>query len=254
MPRRDVKRGRTSRRSGKRPASRSVSGFRGKQARSLQVVARPQPHLGLAASVVTVLRTSFYAQVSSNAAGVYTGFIKPGSAFDPSGDIAAYQPAYFDQWASMYGRYMVKSADVYVKVNASSSSSTANSPGWVGAMYPAIDNTAMATYLGAASQPMAQTVSSAFTVVNGAAGTAIAPGAESVRFTFKKLSTKKLVGTTPDPYSNGALVSADPTNLQYMVMPIFLQASNAGAGQFWNLNFDIYQTVLFTQKKTVYDT
>lgn len=201
--------------------------------------------MGLGTSATTVLRTSFFTNVNAAAGtGVFTGFLKPGSAFDPSGDLAAMQPQMFDQFASMYNRYKVNSFTVRVKI-LGGQGSTAMS--WVGAMYPAIDSTALATYQAAASQQFAKTTSGGFQLLG-----AVAAGNEGKYLSFTKMSHKKAIGERVDAYDNGALVTADPTALQYAVMPLFLQAS-ANVAATWVIECDIWQNVTFSQKKNTVD-
>lgn len=53
--------------------------------------------VGVGMSLVTNLRTSFFANVTGAAGtGVFTGYLKPGSVFDPTGDIATIQPVGYD--------------------------------------------------------------------------------------------------------------------------------------------------------------
>ena len=62
----------------------------------------------------------------------------------------------------------------------------------------------------------------------------------------------RLLLVRPDAYDNGALVTADPTALQYAVQPIFLQA-NAGQVSGFMLEIDMWQNVTFSQKKNTAD-
>jgi len=201
------------------------------------------PSVGLGASVTTVLRTSFFANVTATVGtGVFNGFLKPGSCFDPCGDLAAIQPQMFDQFASSYNRYKVNSCTVRVKI-------TGNLGGiaWVAAAYPAVDSTALATYQAAASQQYAKTNSGVFNTI-GAASLAGAPS-KSLNF---KLNHNAVVGAKSDTWDIGALVTADPTALQYMVLPMFLQGSSVGAHT-WVLEIDMFQNVTFAQKKNTVD-
>ena len=86
-------------------------------------------------------------------------YLKPGSCFDPTGDLAAIQPQMFDQFAAIYSRYKVNSAVVRVKVTGQEGS---GGTVWVGAIYPAVDSTALTTYQAAASQQYAKTTSGGF--------------------------------------------------------------------------------------------
>jgi len=206
------------------------------------------PSVGLGTSATTVLRTSFfYNATAAVGTGVWTGFLKPGSAFDPTGDLAAIQPQMFDQFSSQYSRYKVNSATIRIKIIG------ARSEGgpvcWVGAAYPAVDATALTTYQAAASQQYAKTTSGSFVIVTT---TPLAVGAEGKYLSFKKLNHNAVVGSKTDAYDSGALVTADPPAGQYMVLPLFLQ-SNSPAPSTWVLEIDIWQNVTFSQKKNTVD-
>jgi len=208
-------------------------------------VAIAAPHVGLGPSAVTVLRTSFFANVTAAATGVFTGYLKTGSVFDPCGDLAAIQPQMFDQWAQMYNRYKVNNWTVRVKITGASSG--ANAYAWAGSMYPAVDSTALATYQGAGSQAFSKTTSGSFAVVNG-----VGAGAYSPTLTIKAKENTITGVRSSDTYDGGALVTGDPTALQYSVCPILLQC-NAAVSASWVLEIDIFQTVTFTNKKNTVD-
>lgn len=203
-------------------------------------------NVGIGASTTTVLRTSFFYNATAAATGVFTGYLKPGSAFDPCGDLAAIQPQMFDQFAAMYNRYKVNS--FYVRMKITGALGQGGSLVWVGAAYPAIDPTALATYQAAASQQYAKTTSGGFQQGGApAAGTGSEGKYLSIRATHNAV-----VGARSDTWDIGALVTSDPTALQYAVMPIFLQSNAAGAST-WVLEIDIYQNVTFSQKKNTID-
>ena len=188
--------------------------------RTLALVSRA---VGLGTSANTVLRTSFFYNATAAAVtGVYTGYLKPGSCFDPCGDLAAVQPQMFDEFAAQYNRYKVNSCTIRIKITGVTSTTFA--PVWVAAGYPAVDPTALTTYQAAASQQYAKTTSGGFQNL----GSGAAPGAEGKYFSFK-LNHNSIVGSKSDTWDIGALVTADPTPLQYMVLPMFLQASGAVA-------------------------
>lgn len=204
------------------------------------------PSVGLGASATTVLRTSFFANATATGAtGVWTGFLKPGSCFDPCGDLAAIQPQMFDQFAAMYSRYKVNSATVRIKITGASQGSSPYALVWVGAAYPAVDATALTTYQAAASQQFAKTTSGGFQ--SGATGT----GSEG-KYLSMKLNHNAVVGAKSDTWDIGAPVTADPTTGQFMVLPIFLQGNSAAACT-WVLEIDIWQNVTFSQKKNTID-
>jgi len=236
---RPTKRTRTSR--SKSTARRSLS-YSG--ARATRTVALAAPSVGLGTSATTVLRTSFFANVTSAGTGIWTGYLKPGSCFDPCGDIADVQPQMFDQFAAMYQRYKVNSYTLRINIHGTNGGGVINN--YVAASYPAVDPTALATYQAAASQQYAKTVSGGFQVTN-----AIGLGNPPTKMYFK-FNHASVVGTRPDAYDNGALVTADPTALQYAVQPIFIQASFASVVNFM-LEIDIFQNVTFSQKKNTVD-
>lgn len=203
------------------------------------------PSVGLGASVTTVLRTSFFSNVTAAASGIFTGYLKPGSCFDPCGDLAAIQPQMYDQFAAQYNRYKVNHATVRMKITGASG---VGASVWVAAAYPAVDATALATYQAAASQQYAKTTSGSFQLIAAAAGN----GGEGKYLSFKKLNHNSVVGVVSDAWDIGGTVGADPTSLQFMVLPIFLQA-NANIAGTWVLEIDIFQNVTFSQKKNVVD-
>lgn len=206
------------------------------------------PAVGLGASTTTVLRTSFFANVTAAAGtGIFTGFLKPGSCFDPSGDISTIQPALFDQFAAVYQRYKVDKCRVHMNITGATSGTGAYS--WVCAAYPSIDSTALATYQAAASQPWAKTTSGGFQLASGATSYGVGAEPKMIKHVF---TTNAVVGTKADPYDNGALVTADPTVNQYIVYPFLLQA-NAAAASTWVIEVDMWQTVTFSQRKNVTD-
>lgn len=242
----NTSRSRSRVRATKRPriVSRSTSA-RPRTGVGRRTVALAAPSVGLGTSVTTVLRTSFFTNVTGAGTGIFTGFLKPGSAFDPCGDLAAIQPQMFDQFAAMYNRYKVNSATVRIKVTGGNSGST-TCFSWVMASYPCVDSTALTTYQAAASQQYSKTISGGFQTL-AATGT----GASSPSVTHK-LNHNSIVGSKSDAWDIGALVTADPTTLQYMVLPLFLQASAAFAAT-WMLEIDIFQNTTFSQKKNTVD-
>lgn len=219
-----------TRRASMKSRSRSVAPRRLFAKRTYALAA---PNVGLGASVTTVLRTSFFANVTAAATGVFTGYLKLGSVFDPTGDLAAIQPQMFDQFAAQYGRYLVNHASVKIKIHNPTAGIV-----YVAAAYPAVDSTALATFQAAASQQYCKTTS----------GNAY----QVAYLSFNKINQNSIVGAKSDAYDSGALVTADPTANQYMVLPIFIQQSQAAATG-WVLEIDILQNVTFSQKKNVVD-
>ena len=208
------------------------------------------PSVGLGASVTTVLRTSFFTNITAAVGtGIFNCFLKPGSAFDPCGDLAAIQPQMYDQFAAQYNRYKVNTATIRIKIIGGSSGAAAGNYAWVCAAYPAVDPTALGTYQGAASQQYAKTIGGGFQVV-AAGGVGI--GAEHKIIKYNKLNHNSVVGVKSDAWDIGALVTADPTALQFMVLPMYFQ-SNVASASTWVLEIDIFQNVTFSQKKNVVD-
>ena len=213
--------------------------------RSFAVASIPRG-VGVGLSTNTVLRTSFFANCTAAAGtGVFTGFLKPGSCFDPCGDQAAVQPQMFDQFAAMYNRYKVNSFTVRMKITGNVGTG-ANV--WVCAAYPSVDPTALATYQAAASQQYAKTISGCFQV-GGNTGLGLGSEGHTVSFRMKH---DAVVGAKSDTWDIGALVTADPTALQYAVLPFFIQGNAAGAHT-WVIEVDIWQNVTFAQKKNTVD-
>jgi len=207
--------------------------------------------VGIGASTTTVLRTSFFANCTAAAGtGVFTGFLKPGSAFDPCGDQAAIQPQMFDQFAAMYNRYKVNGCTIRMKITGNLSSS-ATTAAWVAAAYPAVDSTAAATYQAAACQQYAKTTSGGFQLAQTGVSTYAGVGTDGKFLNFK-LNHNAIIGAKSDTWDIGALVTSDPTALQYMVLPFFIQGSVAGAHT-WIIEVDIFQNVTFSQKKNTVD-
>lgn len=235
----------------RRQVSRSASTRPTKARRALfpsRTVAIARPSVGLGLSATTVLRTSFFANVTANAGtGVYTGFLKTGSAFDPAGDIAALQPQMYDQWAALYNRYKVNSCVVRMRITGSYGS-LANV--WVCAAYPCVDTTPVSTYQAAASQQYAKTTSGGYQV-KAAAGAELGIGTEGRVMSFK-LDNDAVVGIKADAFDNGALVTADPPTLQYSNLALFIQA-NANTNASLVLEIDMWQNVTFSQKKNTAD-
>ena len=204
--------------------------------------------MGLGTSATTVLRTSFFANVSSAATGVWTGYLKPGSAFDPCGDIADVQPQMFDQFAQMYQRYKVNDYVLKITIHGTTGGGAGGATCYVAASYPAVDPTALTTYQAAASQQYAKTVSGGFQT-GLASNVGLGNPPTKMYFKFKHA---QIVGTRPDAYDNGALVTADPTALQYAVQPIFIQGNTGGTFGYM-LEIDLWQNVTFSQKKNTID-
>lgn len=192
---------------------------------------------GLARSLKTTLKTSFYANVTHAASGVFTGYLNPGSCFDPAGDIATMQPSMYDQLAALYARYLVTDAEVYLEFHPyTTTTGGAGAETSVAAAYPSTVTTALATFQGASSQSYSQ---------SGVYGPAIRP----LKMKFK-LNAQKIVGSRLPVIAEdcGALVGASPTTGQNMILPIFLQHSTATVGSLTLIKCTIIQHVIFDQK------
>jgi len=212
-----------------------------------RTVAIASRNVGLGTSVTTVLRTSFFANRTATAGtGVDTFFLKPGSAFDPTGDLAAIQPQMYDQFAAMYSRYKVNDCVVRMKVTGQNGFTATV---WVLAAYSSVDSTALSTYQAAASQQYAKTTSGGFQIWNSAP--AIGIGNDG-KYISMKLNHNSIVGAKSDTWDIGAPVTADPTAGQYMVLPVFFQGNAVGAHQYC-VEIDMWQNVTFSQKKNTVD-
>jgi len=196
-----------------------------------------RPDVGIGRSLFTRLRTTFYANVTHAATGIFTGYLNPGSCFDPAGDIASMQPAGYDQLAALFARYLVTGATIDIECIASQpyTNNAAGVDNTVIAAYPSTVSTALATYQGAASQPYAKTALFG-TVVKG-----------KLHF---KLNTQQIVGSRLPVIAEdcGALVGASPTTGQNMILPMFIQHSTAAAGIPTMLKVSIIQDVMFDQR------
>ena len=193
--------------------------------------------VGLAASLKTQLKTTFFYNAVANASGIWTGTLKTGSCFDPCGTLANIQPAEYDQWCTMFGRYVVLGG--YVKVTVVPQATLTNGiSGFVACMYPDIDPTAKADYQAAASQDWS---------VKGIGGQGQPPVVLYQRFSHAALLGKKGPVTSED---NGALYNADPAANQFINHQLFLQWATAANIPFM-LNVEIVQDVYFDRRITV---
>jgi len=180
----------------------------------------------------------FY-NATAAATGVWTGTLKTGSCFDPTGSLSAIQPAEFDQWSALFGRYVVTGGTVKVtvlpKVTLAGSNLTAN---FVACMYPDIDATPKADYQAAASQDWS---------VKGIGGQGMRPVVLYQKFSHAALLGKKGPVTSED---NGALVTADPTANQFINHNLFIQAARANLYEY-TVHVEIIQDVYFDRRVTV---
>jgi len=199
-------------------------------------VAIAAPAVGLGSSVVTKLKMTFFQRVTTAASGVYNGFLSPGSAYNPGGDINPLQAPLFDQWKLMFGRYLVKSAVVRIKAEYLDPNYSANVGGVVAA-YPSIYTAPQATFQNAASQAYAKVE--------------YIPDGKWITF---KLDQKQVLGLAGPLSSatNGALIGANPAAANSMHLPIFVGAYNAVV-QPYILNVEIIQTVHFDERQPIVD-
>lgn len=202
--------------------------------------------VGLGASTTTVLRTSFFSNLGGSA--FLRGYLKPGSCYDPCGDQSNIQPTLYDQFTQVYTRYKVVSATVHITISGAIGGGGVTR--WVFAAFPGVDATMLPTYQVYASQQWAKTTSGGFGMSSPPLGEYIGLGSEPKHLWFKNLRSSAMVGSSIDPYDNGALVGADPPAGQYMVLPFCVEANQNSASS-WVLEIDIFQTVNFSLKKNV---
>jgi len=194
--------------------------------------------VGLAASLKTQLKTTFFYNAIPAANGIWTGTLKTGSCFDPCGTLANIQPAEYDQWCTMFGRYVVTGG--YVKVTVALAIEGGPSPSFVACMYPDIDATAKADYQAAASQDWS---------VKGIGGNGQPPVVLYQRFSHAALLGKKGPVTSED---NGGLVTADPAGSQFINHNLFVQCTtNAQGAPSYMVHVEIVQDVYFDRRITV---
>lgn len=193
---------------------------------------------GLGRSLKTRLETSFYLNAAAAANGIYTASLNVGSCFDPTGSVAGIQPVGFDQLAALYGRYLVTGGYVVVECAAPDSSTGFGSP-WLVSISPSTVATAYSTYQGAASQPYSKDCMIA--------------GGESKKL-FLRFNTQQIVGSRLPVIAEdcGALVSANPTTGQNVIVNLFAQYA-AGTAATVVLTIKIVQDVIFDQRIQVVD-
>lgn len=193
---------------------------------------------GLGRSLKTKLETTFFYTATTAASGIWTGYLNPGSCYDPCGDLSGIQPVAFDQLKAVYARYLVTGG--YVEIEAChKDSTTAGAAPWVLAAYPSTVSTAMSTYQGAASQPYSKE-------------TLISAG-QTKKLVFK-FDTQKIIGARLPVIAEdcGALIGADPATGQNVVLPMFAQNANAGT-LYITFRIRIVQNVIFDQRIQVVD-
>lgn len=197
---------------------------------------------GLGRSLKTRLETTFFYNATAAASGVFTGYLNPGSCFDPCGSFSAIQPVGFDQLKALYARYLVTGGYVdieFVDTYQCTAVGSQYSGVWAVAAYPSTVSTAASTYQGAASQPYSKEF-------------LIGPQmTKKIRISF---DTQKIIGSRLPVVAEdaGALISADPTIGQNVVVPIFAQHSTSFAATCC-FRFKIVQDVIFDQRIQVVD-
>jgi len=195
--------------------------------------------VGLANGLQTQLKTVVFYNTTPVASGVWTGTLKTGSCFDPTGSLSNIQPAEFDQWSALFGRYVVTGGSVKVTVMPQLAGGTAIA-NFVACMYPDIDATAKADYQAAASQDWS---------VKGIGGIGMRPVVLYQKFSHAALLGKKGSVTSED---NGALVTADPTVNQFINHNLFIQSAVGGANAMaFTVHVEIIQDVYFDRRVTV---
>lgn len=207
-------------------------------------------YIGVGESLTTNLKTSFFANVASGGTSIFNCYLKPGSAFDPTGDLATIQPVGYDLFAAVFNRYKVNNAHVTVTISGVNGKAAENY-NWVAAMYPSVDSTAVATYQGAASQAYSKTFRGGFSVVQTGAALVGVSNTQCTRSIY--IDNEAVTGAQGTSYDIGALVTADPTTLQYAVLPIFLQGNTGGSVCTWVIQVEMVQNVTFNQRKNPVD-
>lgn len=193
--------------------------------------------VGLGPSLKTTLKTVYFTTVNASASGFYSGTVKSGSCFDPTGSFSTVQPSEFDQLAAVYGRYVVLGG--YVKISIMNSS---GSGGFACCMYPSIEATPKTDFQSCASQD--------FSVVKTGGGLGSTNGSVLYqRFSHAALLGKKGAVSSED---NGALVSADPAAGQFGLHHVCIQYSNAQAVAL-SVMLEIVQDVYFDRRINVTD-
>ena len=194
--------------------------------------------VGLAASLKTQLKTTFFYTATPAGSGIWTGALKTGSCFDPCGTLADVQPAEYDQWCTLFRRYVVLGGYVKVTVMPQINNAANSINAFVACMYPDIDATAKPTYQAAASQDWS---------VKGIGGQGQPPVVLYQRFSHAALLGKKGPVTSED---NGALYNADPAANQFINHQLFLQWAGNSDLHF-TVHVEIVQDVYFDRRVTV---
>lgn len=195
--------------------------------------------VGLANGLQTQLKTVFFFNTTIGGGTIWTGNLKTGSCFDPTGSLATIQPAEFDQWSALFGRYVVTGGSVKVSV-VPIINPTENPQGrsFVACMYPDIDSTPKADYQAAASQDWC---------LKGLGSSHQKPVVLYQKFSHAALLGKKGPVTSED---NGALVTSDPAAKQFINHNLFIQTC-APITIDYTIHVEIIQDVYFDRRITV---
>lgn len=82
---------------------------------------RFRPKIGISNHRIVKLKSTAYYSVDPGAGSLAGGTVKLNSAFDPTGTFGSGQPLYFDQYSTMYNRYVVLGYSIsVVAINATS--------------------------------------------------------------------------------------------------------------------------------------
>ncbi|AXQ65713.1 MAG: capsid protein [Cressdnaviricota sp.] len=196
------------------------------------------PSVGLGAAALTKLRTETIASIVTTAGGLFNGYLKPGSAFDPLGDMGSSQPWSYDQWSLLYNRYVVKSAKVTLEFSAAG----AITYPYMVAAFPTTTATALG-YGAAASMPYAKSCM-------------VGPNDNTTSNTLTfYLDHAKVLGRIEGKVSsedNGAVVTSDPPATEYMALPISVYFTGASV-QTLICRIVVEQTVYFDRRVNVAD-
>ena len=156
----------------------------------------------------------YFTTITTAASGFYSGSLKSGSCYDPTGSFSTVQPAEFDQLAAVFGRYVVLGGYVRVSIVATSSAA-----GFACCIYPSIESSPKADFQSCASQD------------NSVVKTGGGYGSTNGSVLYQRFSHAALLGKKGPVSSedNGALVSADPSAGQFAYHHVAIQNGSAQA-------------------------
>jgi len=195
---------------------------------------------GIGRQFETKLKTVFFKDMQTDANGLYSGYLFPGSAFDPCGNQSDIQPAGYDQLKLLFARYVVKGADVRITFHQQNTMISSSLFGYYACAYPSTVEAASVTFQGAASQPWAQSTYCSST--------------DQSKTLAWKLDAAAVVGrTTPvTAEDNGGLIAASPAIGQNITLPFFLNVVQEHI-QGCCMLVEIIQDVIFDQRIQVVD-